>query len=169
MGWFSILFGKEAESKEQESTSFVERQGKAIPIDDSFRAWTSGSLNEMLKAAHTKTNLIDRHFLLLSIVGELYKLRKDENHRKTFIEYADKHLAEFSEICPALKKDMGGILPQVPTFQYYATVLTEDGSYDKAISICENAIGYGLQDGTKLGFEGRIERIKKKANEIKVE
>ena len=63
----------------------------------------------------------------------------------------------------ALKEDMGGTLPRVTTFQHYATVLTEDGEYEKAISICEKALEYGLHDNTKSGFEGRIERIKKKA------
>ena len=135
-----------------------------MPGDDAFRAWTSGDLNQMLKAVSTKTNPIDRHFLLQSIVDATYKLRKEEKYRKICIEYAEKHLQEFPSIAPVLKKDMGGTLPRVTTFQKYATVLTEDGEYEKAISVCEKALEYGLHDNTKSGFEGRIERIKKKAN-----
>ena len=47
-------------------------------------------------------------------------------------------------------------------FPYLATVLTEDGHYDEAIEVCRKAINFGLDDGTKSGFAGRIERIRKK-------
>ena len=142
---------------------FALRQGKSVAVDDAFRAWSSGDLTQMLKAVSRKTNPIDRHFLLQSIVDATYKLRKDEKYRKLCIEYADKHLKEFPDIAPALKKDMDGTLPRIVTFQHYSTILTEDREYDKAISICKKAIEYGLHDNTKSGFEGRIERIKKKA------
>ncbi|HEC32195.1 MAG TPA: hypothetical protein ENI41_06870 [Deltaproteobacteria bacterium] len=164
MSWLSFLFGKKPQPEKKESTEFTLRQGKSVPGDDAFRAWTSGDLNQMLKAVSTKTNPIDRHFLLQSIVDATYKLRKEEKYRKICIEYAEKHLQEFPSIAPVLKKDMGGTLPRVTTFQKYATVLTEDGEYEKAISVCEKALEYGLHDNTKSGFEGRIERIKKKAN-----
>lgn len=162
MGWFSSLFGSKSKAQKQEPTSFTLRQGETVPVDDAFRAWTSGDLDAMLQAANVKTNLIDRHFLLQTIVTETYKLRKEKIYRKICVEYAEKHLKEFSSIAPALKKEMGGTLPYVKTFQHYATIMTEDGEYEKAISICENALEYGLHDNTKSGFEGRISRIKKK-------
>jgi hypothetical protein len=163
MSWFSSLFGSKSKSKEQEPTTFTLRQGKSVPVDDAFRAWTSGDLTQMLKAVSTKTNPIDRHFLLQSIVDVTYKLRKEDQYRKLCVEYAELHLKEFPDIAPALKEDMDGTLPRITTFQNYATVLTEDEKYNKAISICEKAIEYGLHDNTKSGFEGRIARIKKKA------
>jgi hypothetical protein len=43
-----------------------------------------------------------------------------------------------------------------------ATALTEDGRHREAINICEAALVFGLSDGTKGGFEGRIKRIRKK-------
>jgi hypothetical protein len=64
---------------------------------------------------------------------------------------------------------MGGISPRVTTFQHYATILTEDEEYEKAISICEKAIEYGLLDNTASGFEGRIARIRKKAEKAEKE
>jgi len=163
MSWFSSLFRKKSQPQKEESTAFTLRQGKSVPVDDAFCAWTSGDLDQMLKAVSTKTNPIDRHFLLQSIVDATYKLRKEEQYRKLCIEYAEKHLQEFPSIAPALKEEMGGTLPRVATFQNYATLLTEKGEYEKAISICEKALEYGLHDNTKSGFEGRIERIKKKA------
>ncbi|MFU8815520.1 MAG: hypothetical protein ACNA7W_09250 [Pseudomonadales bacterium] len=62
---------------------------------------------------------------------------------------------EFPSVAPGL--------PRVPTFQKYATLLTEDGEYGTAIEVCRRAISFGLEDGTKAGYEGRIARIEKKA------
>lgn len=162
MGWFSSLFGrKKKEQKQVENTSTF-RQGKTNSSDDVFKAWTSGSLDEMLQAVNLQTNLIDRHFLLQSIVTESYKLRNQRQYREMCVEFAEKYLSEFPDIAPALKEDMDGKLPRITTFQYYATLLTENEEYEKAIAICKQAIAYGLQDGTKSGFEGRIARIEKK-------
>ncbi len=157
----SICLQDLSEPKAPESTFYTLRQGKSVIVDDAFKAWTSGDLNEMLGAVDIKTNPIDRHFLLQSIVAETYKTRKDNKSRKICIKYAEKHLKEFASIAPALKEDMGGVLPRITTFQHYATLLTEDGDFEKAIDICKKAIQYDLHDGTKAGFEGRIERIKK--------
>ena len=63
----------------------------------------------------------------------------------------------------AWSSEAGHDLPRVPTFQHYATLLTERGQFERVIQVCESAIGFGLDDGTKGGYKGRIERIKKKA------
>lgn len=55
------------------------------------------------------------------------------------------------------------VLPRVSTFQQYATLLAERGEFQRAIRVCESAICFGLDDGTKKGYEGQIERIKKAA------
>ena len=52
--------------------------------------------------------------------------------------------------------------PQIPSFKRLAIIYEKMGKYEEAISVCEKAIRYGLTDGTKIGFEGRIEKIKKK-------
>jgi len=143
------------------STAYTTRMGKPVPVDDAFRAWTSGDLNAMLNALHVKTNLIDRHFLLMRIVDATYKNRSDEKMKALCSRVAEMHLSEFPTIAPALKEDMGGTLPRVTTFQLYATLLSEQGEFEKAIAVCQSALAYGLHDNTRSGFEGRIERIKK--------
>lgn len=153
MGWLESLFSKKPKEAEDKGTAFTLRQGKSVPVDDAFRTWTSGDLNQMLKAVESKTNPIDRHFLLQSIVDASYKLRKNSKYRQICIEYAEEHLQEFQDIVPALKEDMGGTLPRISTFQNYATVLTENSEYNRAISICEEALKLGLRDNTKSGFE----------------
>ena len=39
--------------------------------------------------------------------------------------------------------------------------------YNSAINVCEEAIEKGYTDGTKGGFETRLNRLKKKQSEIK--
>lgn len=173
MGWiillvivvivFLLLKKKKDYPNMEEGVSYTLRQGKSVKTDKVFDAWTSGDLKKMLKVVNVQTNPIDRHFLLQSIVSETYKDRKNNNNRELCKKYASLHLEEFENIAPALKEDMGE-LPRVTTFQNYATVLTEDNEYEKAIDVCKKAIQYNLHDGTVAGFEGRIERINKKAN-----
>jgi len=140
----------------------IQREGEIVETDRVFDAWTSGELAEMVNALEVKTNLVDRHFLLMGIVNHTYKQRKDRKMRDLCKTVSELHMREFRRIAPSLRKDMGGSLPRVTTFQHYATVLTEDGEYDKAIDVCQKAISFGLHDGTQSGFEGRIARIEKK-------
>ena len=142
--------------------TYIIRMGKSVKADEVFFAWTSGNLPDMLKALPMKTNPIDRHSLLLNIVMITYKGRRDPKLRKLCKEIAEKHISEFPELAPALKEDMGGNLPRVPTFQYLAALLTEDGDYEEAIKVCNTAMKFGLSDGTQSDYEGRIERIRKK-------
>ena len=142
--------------------TYIYRMGRKIKTDKVFEAWTSGDLNEMLEAVSLKTNPVDRHFLLQTIVETTYKRRKEPEMRRTCRRIAEKHISEFAVIAPALKQDMGGSLPRVTTFQHFATLLAEDGDYEYAINVCNTAIDYGLHDGTQSGFGGRIEKMKKK-------
>lgn len=146
---------------ERTSNAYTTRFGKSVPVDDAFRAWTSGDLDEMLKALNIKTNLIDRHFLLMGIVDATYKNRSDPRMAQICTEIAETHLSEFTNIAPALKKEIDGILPRVTTFQHYATLLSEQGQFERAIEVCESALSFGFHDNTQSGFKGRIERIKK--------
>ncbi len=132
--------------------------------DEVFYARTTNDLEKMLKVVDVKTSLVNRHFLLQIIVSETYKHREQEKFKILCLKHSEFHLSEFPEIAPALKNEMDGILPRVSTFQNYATLLTEIGEYEKAISVCEMAIAYKLSDGTKSDYQGRIDRIRKKQN-----
>ena len=137
---------------------YIEREADSV-----FDAWTSGDLSDMLAQLDQKTTLVDRHFLLMNIVAVTYKGRDDPEMRTICRKTAQMHIDEFPRIKPALKRSVG-ILPRVPTFQQYATVLAEEQKFDEAIEVCEKAIKFGLSDGTKGDYQGRIERIKKKKN-----
>lgn len=142
--------------------SYTIRGGKSVRTDAVFDAWVSGDLKVMLRALPLKTNLVDRHFLLQGIVGETYRLRADSKMATECARVAEIHLAEFQQIAPVLKAEFDGELPRVSTFQHYATLLTDTGDFDRAVWVCELAKCYGLSDGTKSGFDGRIARIRKR-------
>jgi len=50
----------------------------------------------------------------------------------------------------------------VPSFQRLAIIFERQGRYQEAIEVCNLALDYGLEDNTKSGYAGRIERLKKK-------
>jgi hypothetical protein len=56
----------------------------------------------------------------------------------------------------------------IPSFERLCIIYEKQKKYQKALEICELALSYGLNDKTEGGFLGRIERIKKKTNRIKV-
>lgn len=108
------------------------------------------------------TDPVARHRLLQQIVEICYRERADATAQADLARYAQQHINEFGQIEGPLKKQNGGKLPQVHTFKHYAALLTEQGQYDDAIVVCEKAIALGLKDGTKTGYQGRLERIKAK-------
>lgn len=138
----------------------ISRMGRFVDADEAFEAWLSADLSRMLAARSVGTNPIDRHFLLQGIVKETYRLRRDPDMRRLCIETGVTHLSEFSVIGPALRIDMGGSLPRVPSFTWLATALAEDGRVDEAVQVCETAAHFGLEDGTKGGYPGRAERLR---------
>jgi len=56
-------------------------------------------------------------------------------------------------------------LPRIPSFQRLIQVYEDRNQLDEAIRICELAIHYGLDDGTKGGFEARMKRLRKKQSQ----
>ena len=140
-------------------TTRIERMGRWVKAGEAFEAWISGDLARMLAARTVRTNPIDRHFLLQSIVKATYRLRTDPKMRRLCIETGIMHLGEFSMIAPALRVELQGSLPRVPSFVWLATVLAEEGRVEEAVRFCKTAAGFGLEDGTKAGYLGRAERL----------
>lgn len=113
------------------------------------------------KALGETEDPLARHRLFQQVVEQCYRSRDEKTARLALLHYARAHIAEFDEIAAPLKKQNGGKLPQVASFKHYAAVLTESGQYDEAIAVCNKALDYDLKDGTKSGYQGRIERIEK--------
>ena len=163
-----LLF-RDANYSNTNTNRTIFRGGQSIPADVVFDAWTSGDLGRMLAVMDTPTHPIDRHHLLSEIVTKSYARRKDNASMcELMLKTAQTHLDEFPSLLTALQKEFDP-LPQVPTFQLYATALSEMGEFKRAIQVCEQALKYGLRDGTQSGFKGRIERILKKQKKEKHE
>ena len=113
------------------------------------------------KALGETEDPLARHRLFQQVVEQCYRSRDEKTARLALLHYARAHIAEFDDIEAPLKKQNGGKLPQVASFKHYAAVLTESGQYDEAIAVCKKALDYGLKDGTKSGYQGRIDRIEK--------
>lgn len=171
--FFKALFASSVDTKDRDSTTFknsshrILRMGKNIDADEAFFAWTSGDLDRMILASRIETNPIDRHFLLIGIIQGCYRRRGEQGMADLCKHYGEIHLSEFNDILDSLKIEMNGTIPRIPTFQCLSTIYTEEGNYARAFEVCDTAIMYGLKDGTKGGFDGRKDRIKKIAEKIK--
>ncbi|WP_431785699.1 hypothetical protein [Paenibacillus lactis] len=53
-------------------------------------------------------------------------------------------------------------LPRIPSFQKLIQIYERKHRIDEAIVICKLAIHYDLDDGTKGGFTGRLQKLEKK-------
>jgi len=126
------------------------------PVAD---AWVGGDLEKMLSVVHlTDCPPVDRHFLLLSIVEQAKKrYHRDPipKKRDLVMLYCEQHLEEFPRLCgPLLQSTEIGDsddedycppeteLPNVPTFDIYATLLFEAGRRAEALQVCADARRY---------------------------
>jgi len=157
MGFLGNLFGNKDKAK-----SYYLRDGALVESDERREALNSEDIDRKLKQLYKKGDPVDTHFLYLQLIDQAYRHRKEPVMRALFKKLANEEVEKFDSIREQLIKEIS-ILPRVPTFQYLATIYTEDCEYEKAIEVCEKAIAFGLNDGTKGGYLGRIERIMKKA------
>ncbi len=112
---------------------------------------------ESLKSMDSITDPWDRHMIYTQSIDLAYKKRKaDPDMRGLVKEYGTLYVNEFPELKAAVTDRM------VPVFKQLAITLEEDKAYEKAVNVCMTAITHELDDGTKTGFEGRMERIRKK-------
>lgn len=132
---------------------------KTDPVMD---AVLSGDLEKMIAAADWKTTPETRHDLLQKIAEYTYKHRSAPAMRERLTEYARTYLEEFPELFPAVERTHPERPLFLPVFKWYAIHLEEEKAYDEAVRICRLALEYDLDDQTKTGFEGRIQRILKK-------
>lgn len=170
VGKEAVQEAHQAEAKAAEK-AYMDRAAEATKSD--LEKFTSGGLGShtapevppevktQAAALQETDDALARHRLYQQVIEHCYRGREEDAVRYALIHYAQAHIAEFDEISKPLKKQNGGKLPQVATFKHYAAILTEAGQYDEAIAVCEKALSYDLKDGTKTGYQGRIERIEK--------
>jgi hypothetical protein len=119
---------------------------------------------ESEKTLETASDPWERHLLYLQTIEAAYRGRRTNmEDRSTAIALSHQYLSEFPDLRQAVFDNMTDQDPKIiPVFKMLAIMLEEDGAYDQAVAVCRTALDNGLEDGTKTGFEGRIQRILKK-------
>lgn len=109
-------------------------------------------------------NPTDRHFVYNSLI-ELYYKQRDEHDDaiKNCITYCKRDIETIDEFITEWKQEHNtDDLPRIPSFKRLAIIYEKQENYQEALAVCDQALAYGLDDGTKGGFEGRKERLQKK-------
>lgn len=155
----------------------VQRFGKAVEVDEVFKAYTSGSIPKMLAALDMPTNDVDRHHLLQSLVRALYARRAGPKSRGAVLRVGAIHLDEMPSLIRSLRRHAQArsstrrnddALPHVETFLLMVRVLCEEGRYDEAAVVWQraHAVGYLEDDGLAnalAAIEKRRSRAVRKA------
>lgn len=119
-------------------------------------------LDRMIDALRHEKDPLERHRLLGEIVEASHRQRADTAVNKLFLRFAGMHVRELPKMAADLKPAAGGRQPAVPTFALLAEALEEDGRFEEALSVCNQAVELGLADGTRAGFTGRIRKLQTK-------
>ena len=125
-------------------------------------AINSGNLENMEQLLREVKSPKDRHYLLSKMVKKVYAVRREPPMRARLYDLGKIYLSEFDRMAPLIKETSGDGEMDVPVFKCLAIAMEEDKRFNEAISICKNALAWELDDGTKTGYKGRIERIIKK-------
>ena len=123
----------------------------------------------------------DKYGHLWNLLGEYeekinyyYSNYINTNKHKYFnnlLSYCQKYIELLPQVEEAKKEDsrINGTVYKNPyyciAFHKLAMVYEKAECYNSAINICNEAITRGYTDGTKGGFEARLERLKKKQYE----
>lgn len=98
------------------------------------------------------------HFTYTTLIDIYYKQRDNREdavekcieYCKRDIEIADDFVDEFGEV------------PRIPSFKRLAIIYQKEEKYEDALEVCDQALDIGTTDGTKNGFKGRKERLRKR-------
>lgn len=132
--------------------------------------WKSGH-RELAESVFQKSleaeddNPTDRHFVYVNWEKLLYKRRdKDPEALEKCIELCKKDIAQVDEVLPKLKRTPNGreINVDYYSFRRLAIIYEKQGEYEKAIEVCNKALEHNVFANTKMGWEGRKEKLKKK-------
>lgn len=110
-------------------------------------------------------NYIDLHFTYNRYIEIYYKKRDiDKKAIEKCVEYCIKDINILPHFLKQWLQEMGPPLPRIPSVDRLRIIYEKQGRYEEAIRICELALKYGLEDNSKHGYKGHIERLKKKLN-----
>jgi len=175
MNWFWILVGsagallylcekKRRRIKTAGATLAKRTKVRATPAVQVQEAVASDDVDAMESLLKQTDDPVLRHTLLEPIIAARYRERSDSTNRDAFYRYAGQHIEMFPQLFDALERDGQDRPDRIASFKMMAIALAEDGRHKEAINVCNTALSFDLEDGTKTGFEGRITRLKKNMN-----
>lgn len=168
-------------------TRFVSRFGQQVEPDAVFDATASGSLDAMRSALPVRTNAVDRHYLLHSLVRALYQLRTEPGGYDELVRIGRLHMQEMpvlfagllenerreqAALCALMSRRSPPVavppvpepeLPVVETFLLLVRAMCEVADYDSARDVWRSArtLGYLTDEGLAAEIEG-VERRRRK-------
>ena len=101
------------------------------------------------------------HFTYNELIDVYYKQRDD---RKDALEKCIEYCQKDIEIADDFVSEFGDV-PRIPSFKRLAIIYEKQARYEDALAVCDQALEIGTTDGTKGGFNGRKDRIRKKMDE----
>lgn len=119
----------------------------------------SDDLSSVVAPYDLPANPADRHTQLVEMITRCYQKRHQPDSRQQLYQAGQVYQNELSDFMKGVDAETissGGVL------KYLAIALAEDERYSEAIAVCEAALDAGIEDGTKTGFQGRIDRLRKK-------
>jgi hypothetical protein len=119
-----------------------------------------GTLNDWVTIAKGPLSPENFQIVYNKIVKLTYPRRKESKMREIFISHANKYVDSYK-----INSPVDSITENI--YKSLAIVLQEDKKYEEALGLCRKAIRLGLDDGTKTGYPGRMERLKKAQNSKK--
>ncbi|QYK08909.1 hypothetical protein [Shewanella mangrovisoli] len=148
---------KAKESAESSPEVASTRLAKDEPLA-ALGSWANVTLQRAAEEYQSAETAQARYNALQNVIAECYKQRKSTEYLTYGAALHGLYLALFHSVNAEKSKDLE---LKTPGFMQLATLLNDTQDFDKAIALCQEAIKFGLTDGTVTGFEGRISRIEK--------
>lgn len=169
MGLFDA-FKKKSTDKETEShPKRNENYHAAMKGFKEFKHQDDEKAKQLLHLAYeaAEENPFDKHSWYNEAVEYYYSLKQTEGREalEKCKELCKEGIAFAPEALEAFKEEYHGeslldfIPPNIQAFKRLAVIYEEEGEYSQAIEVCDQALEYGLRDGTAEGFQGRKEKL----------
>lgn len=113
----------------------------------------------------------DIHFYYMALIKFYYRPKNPSQHNPELAQhFCESDVILYQYHLKELLRDMdcfnNGLdtIPNSPAFHTLAMIYETQEKYKNAIKVCELAKYLGIRNDTKTGWDGRINRIKKKMN-----
>ena len=155
-----------------ENSNKLSYLGLEIPWADAAHNYTlADKLIDYGNKVFESGKMIDRHFFLQNAAENYYKQREirgdalflSEKYCLLDIALYENYKDVMSKEWSAMTRDEG-FNGRVGSYSRLGIIYEKSNRYEEAIKLYESALRHGQNDKTKGGFEGKIERLRKKLN-----